>query len=124
MVCLLGVYTFEITDVERVEKSMKFGYARSSRLGNHAHTQAVGRYEEQFEFTAVFFYKGLLHTLFFEEMAKLKIPLWFVMPSGEALEVVIEEMNVSRTYFDAGGQPVKQEIDFKLEGYHGNLSLF
>jgi len=118
MVCLLGAYIFTLTDIESVEKQIKFNYARSSRLGNHQFTQAVGEYDETIEFDALFYYKSSVHTLFFEEVAKLKTPVWFVMPSGEAMEVTIDEIKIVRSWFDGVGKPVKQEIHFKLEAYH------
>lgn len=118
MVCLLGAYIFTLTDVESIEKVKKFGFAISSRLGNHQFTQSVGKWDDSVEFDAVFFYESSMNILLIEKMAESKKPTWFVMPSGEAMEVTIDEIKITRSYFDGGGQPIKQEIHFRLEAYH------
>lgn len=120
MVCMLGYYLFEITDVESVKKHITYGYARHNRLQNHPHTQSVGRYEERFSFTATLYHKHGVSARIFEAMARLKTPVWFVMPSGEACEVVIKEITIDRSFFDGSGQPLRQEVTFELEVYYGD----
>jgi len=118
MVCMLGYCIFDITDVESVKKQVSFGYVRKDRLQNHQSTQSVGLWNESFSFDAVIYNEDGLNTMVFEDMARAKEPVWFVMPSGEALEVTINDIDITRSYFDGGGRPVKQEISFKLEAYY------
>lgn len=118
MVAMLGDYIFDIKEVESVKKEISFHYARKERLQNHPSTQSVGRWSESFSFEAVIYNKSGLSAAVFEEMAMQKTPVWFVMLSGEALEVTIDDIEITRSYFDASGQPVKQEVSFKLEAYY------
>jgi len=118
MVCMLGYYIFDIIDVESVKKQISFNYARKERLQNHPSTQSVGLWNESFSFDAVIYNKGGLSVTVFEDMARMKEPVWFVVPSGEALEVTINDLEINRSYFDSAGNPVKQEVTFKLEAYY------
>jgi len=122
MVCMFDngydQYIFEIVDVESVQKQMKFNYARSARIGNNPFTQAVGAWEENISFTATLYYDQFFTVTFFEEMAKQKTPIWFVMLSGEALEVTVDQLSTTKTWFDFSGNPIKQEIVFTLEAYY------
>ncbi len=118
MVCMLHVYTFEILEVGSVKKQITANFARSNRIGNHKYTQDVGAYDSTIEFTATFYYKNIILPKYFELLLKNKSPIWFVMLSGEALQVTIEELEITREWFDGGGIPVKQEVRFRLEAWH------
>lgn len=118
MVCMLHVYTFDLLEAGKVKKQLTANFARSNRIGNHKYVQDVGKHDESIEFVATFYYKSIILPKYFEELLKLKQPVWFVMLSGEALQVTIEELEITREWFDGGGIPVKQEVRFRLEAWH------
>lgn len=117
MVCMLGFYIFDINDVETIKKQIQYKYSKKERIGNHPYTQAVGKWNEKIDFDAVLYYDKA-SAFIFQKMAEQKIPVWFVMLSGEALEVTIDDITIKRSYFDQGGQPLKQEVSFVLEAYY------
>ncbi len=119
MLCMLGLYFFDIVEVESIRRDIKYPYARSDRIGNHQYTQAVGKWSENISFDAVLYHNVGFAVPFFKSGAEEKKPMWFIMLSGEAVEVTIEEMSINRSYFNSAGLPVKMEISFKLEVYYG-----
>lgn len=118
MICMLDNYSFELLNVEEVKKKITFGWSKHQRLSNHPKKQAVGKYEESFEIEAVFYKKKRSFLVDFEDMAKEKKPLWLVFPTGEALEVIISEVELTKSYFDDAGSPLKQVINFKMEVFY------
>jgi len=118
MVCMLDEYSFELRNVETTQKKLKLHYAKHERIGNHPAKFAVGKWEESFDLDATFYHKSRSFLTQFEEIAKRKKPVWLVFPTGEALRVTIEEISITKSYFDESGSPLRQDIKLTLEGYY------
>jgi len=118
MICMLDDFEFELTDIESLTKKIEYSYAKHERIGNSPAKFAVGRWNEEFSFSAVFFLErqDLMHS--FEKMAEKKIPVWLVFPFGKSYKVIVKSIEIIKSLFDDQGNPVKQEINLTLEVYY------
>lgn len=114
----LGEYPFEIQDLESVQKKITPGWHKVERLGNFPGHFAKGQWEERYEFEATFTMRTNDYLKQFETMVTEKKPVWLTFPSGEAVEVVIVESEMTKSLFDGDGNPIRQVIKLVLEAYH------
>jgi len=118
MTLMLGEWPFEVENLFEVEKVLSCSWAKHERLGNHSSHQAVGKWEESFTLSPVFYGKKREALGYFEKLAKEKTPAWLVFPTGEAMQVVIKEIRTSKSYFDGNGSAFKQQFNFTLEVFY------
>lgn len=118
MICMIDDFLFDIDSSESISKKISLSFGKNARLGNSIHHQAVGKYDESFSFEASFYNKKRDFLKSFEEKIKEKKPLWIVFGDGRGYEIVISEVELVKSYFDANGSPIKQTIKLTCEVYY------
>jgi phage protein U len=115
---MLDDFEFELCDIESIQKKIEYSYAKHERIGNFPAKFAVGKWNEEFSFTAVFFLKSQALMDSFERMASDKKPVWLIFPTGNAYQTLIKNIEITKSFFDDIGSPIKQEIALSLEVYY------
>ncbi len=120
MLCSLGGFLFKIgkTEFERLNRSLKFNYAKRDRLGNNPTYHAIRGYEEEFEIEGRLIAKSNSSLKKLEDIAKRKTPVRLTLGSGESLKVVIEGINEARSLFLKDGHYTKNSFKIKLKAYY------
>jgi len=120
MLCDLGGFLFEVgkTEFEKLNKKIKFNYAKRDRIGNNPTYQAIKGYEEEFNIEGKLIKKSNLSLKKLEDIAKKKEPVRLTLGSGESLKVVIEEIDEARSMFLKDGHYVKNDFRVKLKAYY------
>jgi len=120
MLCDLGGFTFEVnkTEFEKLNRSLKFNYAKRDRIGNNPTYQAIKRYEEEFNIEGKLIAKSNSSLKQLEDIAKKKLPVRLTLGSGESLMVIIESISEARTLFLRDGHYIKNDFKVKLKAYY------
>jgi len=120
MLCSLGDFIFEIGGVEfeKLNRSLKFNFAKRDRIGNNPTYQAIKGYEESFSLEGKLIAKSNSSLKKLEDIAKKKEPIRLTLGSGESLMVIIESINEARSMFLKDGHYVKNDFKVQLKAYY------
>ena len=120
MLCDLGGFTFEVgkTEFEKLNRSLKFNYAKRERIGNNPTFQAVKGYEEAFNLEGKLIAKSNSSLKKLEDIAKKKLPVRLTLGSGESLKVIIESISEARSMFLKDGHYVKNDFKLQLKAFY------
>lgn len=119
MICMIDEFLFDLNSSENISKKISLSFAKNTRLGNSVHHQAVGNYDESFSFEASFYNKKRDFLENFETKIKEKKPLLMIFGDGIGYEIVVNEIELVKSYFDTNGSPLKQTIKLTIEVYYG-----
>lgn len=120
MLCNLGGFTFEIgkVDFEKINKNLKFHFAKRERIGTNPTFQAIKGYEEEFDISGKLIKKSNSSLKNLEDIAKKKKPVRLTLGSGESLMVIIESISEARDMFLKDGHYVKSDFKIKLKAFY------
>ena len=117
MLAKIGDFLFELngTNVDKIKRSLSFGFATNQRLGNHNSFQAVGMWEESVEFNGTLVVKSQNQLRDFETMGKLKKEATLALGTGEVMKVVILDISRELDSFLKSGEFLKQTYKIGLQ---------
>ncbi len=120
MLCDLGGFLFEIGEVEfeKLNRSLKFNFAKIERIGNNPTYQAIKGYEESFSLEGKLIAKSNSSLKKLEDIAKKKLPVRLTLGSGESLMVLIDSIGEARSMFLKDGHYVKNDFKIALKAYY------
>ncbi len=120
----IGDFLFDLngTNLDKLKRSLSFGYATNKRLGNHNSYQAIGAWEEKVEFNGTLIAKSIKQMSDFEVSAKLKEETTLALGSGEVMKVVILSLELERDSFLKDGAFLKQTYKIELQRISDNDS--
>ncbi|MBE0491099.1 MAG: phage tail protein [Sulfurospirillum sp.] len=118
MICMIDDFYFDIKESESIAKKLSLPFAKNARLGKSVHHQAIGLYDESFTLEVVYYNKKRDYLKYFEAKIKAKKPLWMVFGDGVGHRVLVSECEIVKSYFDANGSPLKQELKLSIEVYY------
>ncbi len=113
----IGDFLFELngTNVDKIKRSLSFGYATNQRLGTFNSYQAIGAWEESVEFNGTLVAKSIKQLNDFETMAKQKEELTLALGTGEVMKVIILNIELERDSFLKDGAFLKQTYKISLQ---------
>jgi len=120
MLCSLGDFVFEVGGVEfeKLNRNLKFNFAKRERIGNNPTYQAIKGYEENFNIEGKLIAKSNSSLKKLEDIAKKKLPVRLTLGSGESLKVIIDSIGEARSMFLKDGHYVKNDFKVQLRAYY------
>jgi len=120
MLCSLGDFVFEIGGVEfeKLNRQLKFNFAKRERIGANPTFQAIKGYEESFNLEGKLIAKSNSSLKKLEDIAKKKLPVRLTLGSGESLMVLIDSIGEARSYFLKDGHYIKNDFRLTLKAYY------
>ena len=120
MLCDLGGFVFEIkkAEFEKLNKTIKFNYAKKDKVGANPTYQAIGGFEEEFQISGKLIKKSNSTLKKLEDIAKKKEPVRLTFGSGESLKVLIESISEDRSLFLKDGHYLKNDFTIKLKAFY------
>ena len=120
MLCDLGGFVFEVkkADFEKLNKTIKFNYAKKDKVAFNPTYQAINGFEEDFQISGKLIKKSNNTLKKLEDIAKKKKPVRLTLGSGESLKVLIETINENRSLFLKDGHYLKNDFSIKLKAFY------
>ena len=120
MLCSLGDFVFEIGGVEfeKLNRQLKFNFAKRDRVGANPTYQSIKGYEESFTIDGKLIAKSNSSLKKLEDIAKKKLPVRLTLGSGESLMVLIDSIGEARSMFLKDGHYVKNDFKVQLKAYY------
>ncbi len=104
------------SNVAQIVEKFSYSYAKVSRVGNNPSFQSIQKYEQEISFSGFFMLKKMDELESLKRVAEAKKPVWFVQKDSH-FEVIITELNVTKSLFLKGGEYMKQGFDISLKRY-------
>jgi len=113
----IGDFLFDLNDtnLDKIKRSLSFGYATNQRLGNFNSYQAIGAYEESVEFNGTLIAKSINQLKDFETMAKEKQEATLALGTGQVMTIIILNLDLERDSFLRDGAFLKQTYKISLQ---------
>jgi len=120
MLCDLGGFIFEInkTSFEKLNRNLKFNYAKRDRLSINPTYQSIKGFEEDIDISGKLISKTNSSLKKLEDIAKAKLPVRLTLGSGESLKVLIESISETRSMFIKTGNFIQDDFKIKLKAYY------
>jgi phage protein U len=120
MLCSLGDFVFEVGGVEfeKLNRNLKFNFAKRERIGTNPTYQNIKGYEESFSLEGKLIAKSNSSLKQLEDIAKRKLPVRLTLGSGESLKVIIDSIGEARSMFLKDGHYVKNDFKVSLKAIY------
>jgi len=118
MICLFGFfYQFHVLETDEISHDINFYWVKTERLGGHKIAHQVANWDESITLRGTLIVKNTRRLFLFEEVAKLKQPIRFTLPTGESHMVIITRLSKTKSTFLKSGLYVKQGYSIEMERY-------
>lgn len=124
IICLFDFFfPFEILEVESISHELTFGWNKIATISSFPKHQAIGEWEEGITLNGTLVVESINRLYRFEEIAKLKEPVRFTVPTGESYFVVITKISKNKKDFVINGKFIRQEYSVIIERFFDELSI-